>query len=350
MLVDGDELVVLFSAGGNNELMLLRCSKDGACDASHPTTLVSHSGIDAVPVHDIVENSILVYASEAIPSSGNVLHLVRVPRDGGVQTILQEPASNDVTSTTFTASKDPPRIFMVQAAAPADGGAEVRVRALLPDGGPDPGFGTNGHAMTPRLSGLALVGVAPKDPGGVFVLAKDGSSFTAWLAFRADGTLDPAFGSDGGIGGSGEFSASALSADDAGYVVGGSLNSARAILARVNRDGAADSSYWDRGLFRFPPLESSDEPYVVEVRGLARESNGSVIVLGIAHQLLAPPVNVLARVGREGLDRSFGRNGIVILGPEDSLGPASLALQSDGKVIVATSADGTLRLARYLVQ
>jgi len=353
LIVEGDDIRI-FALTEEDALLLIRCSKDGQCDTSHPTTIWTGQEIAGYAMKDPTGGDLLVHMSVAAPNFHTIRQLVRLVRDGGVEVLQREELDYSSSVSDHGVAAGPSRIVMLQPADLGVDGGEIQLRGLLPDGGVDRQFGTNGNAASPNFGQTPLLnGVTMEPDGAIFVLLGNlPSNFATWLRFRADGGLDTTFGSDGGIGETSALSSGkAFLADDAGYVIGGSRNDARGVLAYVTREGRLDPSRWDQGIFRFPSLSASDDPYVISVEALGRGPNGTIVVLGTAHQLRGPSITVLARVGPSGLDRSFGDNGLVSLGTNATEGPDSLAMQSDGKALVVwADGDGALRLARYFVE
>ncbi|WP_394849551.1 hypothetical protein LZC95_19140 [Pendulispora brunnea] len=351
LIVEGDAIRILATTA-DGELVLVRCSNDGSCDTSHPTILWKGRDITGFAVKDPTGGDLLIHMSTTVGEYHTIVQLLRLERDGGVEVLQREEYSNVVSVSDHGVVASPSRIVMVQSADLGPDGGQIQLRALLPDGGVDPHFGANGLAVSPIFAGVPLLtGSNMEQAGEVFVLFDDTQRrVSRWMRFLADGGRDTTFGSDGGIGESSALSESEpLLADDAGYVIGARSS---AVLVHVTRDGRVDLSRWDRGVFRFPSIASSDEqPFVVGVNGLGRGPKESVVVLASAHRLDGLRFLVLVRVGPDGLDRRFGNDGIVILGSGADAKPNTLAMQSDGKALVIwEQPNGSLKLARYIVE
>ncbi|HVN61828.1 MAG TPA: hypothetical protein VMT59_11215 [Gaiellaceae bacterium] len=119
------------------------------------------------------------------------------------------------------------------------------------------------------------------------------------------------------------------------------------VVARLDADGSLDATFGHGGIVE-TPVDSLD----TRVTSLALQPDGA---LDVAGDVAKPSTSlrksvgfVLARYNEDGsIDSGFGRNGVVttIMGVGNSYASA-LALQADGKLIVAGGGHG-FRLARY---
>src|SRR5437870_3563768 len=153
------------------------------------------------------------------------------------------------------------------------------------------------------------------------------------------GDLDPSFGAGGQVltdfGGGDGARALALQADGRIVVAGRSCPSTwRFALARHDADGTLDPSFGGGGrvLTNFAGRD--------EASALALQSDGKIVVAGFSGAGGRQDFAV-ARYNPDGsLDPSFGSGGRVLtdFGGDDEA--SALALQSDGKIVVAGSAGG----------
>jgi uncharacterized delta-60 repeat protein len=148
----------------------------------------------------------------------------------------------------------------------------------------------------------------------------------------AQGDLDPTFG-NGGIVDTSDVSGVnqahlALQANGKIVLVGGSLN--QFIVSRHNATGAPDPSFGANGMTTTTFGEPGTETIAL---GVAIQTDGRIVVAGKSNQQFA-----LARYNQDGtLDATFGNGGKVTTAFNQSVDHVALALQSDGKVIVAGS-------------
>jgi uncharacterized delta-60 repeat protein len=162
------------------------------------------------------------------------------------------------------------------------------------------------------------------------------------------GQLDPTFGTGGQVvvppfvGPGDDMAAAAVLQPDGMLIVGGTSSNGvgRAIaLARYDAAGHLDSTFGAGGRVKIPFGTGSDQ-----LGGLALQADGKIIVAGSA---TGSPI--LARFNADGcLDGTFGRGGIASADFAATAGP--VALQSDGKILVAcvtASAEPVPAVARF---
>lgn len=108
-----------------------------------------------------------------------------------------------------------------------------------------------------------------------------------------------------------------------------------AAVARLNADGSVDTTFGQAGL-----TELSGRSIQV-FSGVALQLDGGIIVVG--HDLPLTSV-VVARLLPDGaLDAAFGSGGVVMTRIGDSAGGTDVAIQNDGKIVVAgTARTGTI--------
>ncbi|HQX99461.1 MAG TPA: T9SS type A sorting domain-containing protein, partial [Flavobacteriales bacterium] len=184
-------------------------------------------------------------------------------------------------------------------------------------------------------------------PDGRIIVA-GGYSYFAVARFNTDGTLDNSFSDDGKVTtdiGSGEFGQSVAIQPDGRIVVAGYVgygtNSEFAVV-RYNMDGTLDNSFSDDGIVTTDFGTGDDYGYSVAI-----QPDAKIVVSGKANGDFA-----LARYNTDGtLDNSFGVEGKVttdfgaVYADYDE--GWSVAIQPDGKIVVAGYAYGTFAVARY---
>ena len=198
----------------------------------------------------------------------------------------------------------------------------LRFRA---DGSPDASFGTAGVAqfdIDPASQvGESAVGVFALSGGRSLVLATFRVAGTmgqqpVLISVRADGTLDPAFGSNGvrviditrWSGSDVQVRATHMGEDGrillAGALVGD--NGADALVARLLPSGAIDATFGDQGWTRI----ASDESLVATA--VALDDLGRIVIAGRTLGVGASDRPMAARLGTDGMpDAGFGNNGLV---------------------------------------
>ena len=222
----------------------------------------------------------------------------------------------------------------------------VTCSSPLPGGGLDPGFGSDGRAVTsvsyaPGVTG-ARIGLALQADGRILLVG--GLNL---LRFNADGTLDQSFGTGGQVhvpfDASGADTAQdvAVQGDGKIVVVGFSGTGVQQdfALARFNPDGTVDTGFGTGGKTLTDFLGSTDR-----ARRVLLQADGKILVAGFATFVASPGLAsvgfALARYNPDGsLDTGFGVAGKVrdsVAGEYDLA--QSLALDPDGRIVLAGSA------------
>jgi uncharacterized delta-60 repeat protein len=233
------------------------------------------------------------------------------------------------------------------------------------DGSLDSSFDGDGKAITPLGSGYnsyQTTGLAVQPDGKILVAGThyDGNSNGADFAvvrYNTDGSLDTNFDSDGkafadvypGPYTYHEVAASiALQADGKVLVAGTSRNDASYsndfALVRFNADGTLDTSFDGDGI-----LTTDLGTYSTDSgKALAVQADGKILLAGISNNDFA-----VVRYNADGsLDTSFGTGGKVLTAIGASIDEAySLAVQADGKILLAgrtyNGKDYDIALIRY---
>jgi uncharacterized delta-60 repeat protein len=231
---------------------------------------------------------------------------------------------------------------------------------IAQDGVLDPTFGTGGTVMThigPTHDWAESVAIQSDGKIVVVGYSRDDISnrYFTLVRYNSDGSLDTGFGSGGkvttsvGVGLQDEAYSVAIQSDGKIVVTGHSTISANFVtaLVRYNSNGSLDASFGSGG--KVTTLIGSLHSYG---NGLAIQSDGKIVVAGSSSDGSTSEF-ALARYNSNGsLDAGFGSGGKV----NSSFGPfggwgTSLAIQSDGKIVVAgVSYDGSqydFALARY---
>jgi uncharacterized delta-60 repeat protein len=218
-----------------------------------------------------------------------------------------------------------------------------------PDGSLDPSFGTGGQVTT-DFGGCDVISALVLQPDGKIVAAgvtySPYSDDFALARYNPDGSLDASFGGGGKVitdfGGSDGASALALQADGKIVAVGHGGQSA-ALVARYRTDGSLDASFDGDGkeAILFGPYGWATD---VTIQG-----DGKILVAGFGTYAF---VFALARLNIDGsLDPTFDGDGKVTSSLAGDTRQTSVALQADGKIVVAGSNyhnyDASFAVARY---
>lgn len=232
----------------------------------------------------------------------------------------------------------------------------------LPNGSLDSTFGgpggTPGTVVTDPTGGSdGIFGVAVQKDGRIVVAGATspdtggGPEPVATVArYQLSGALDPAFGTGGlaanALGAtSSVFNAVALQKDGKIVAAGTRQTDSRArpfVVARFLKNGKPDGSFkGPRGTHGFAAVGFKDGTGG-EARAVALQADGSIVAAGNAAAAGSPGLGggfALARFKKSGaLDTSFGgplARGLVITSFEGDSGANGVAIQSDGKIVVA---------------
>ena len=220
----------------------------------------------------------------------------------------------------------------------------------LPDGTPNPSFGTGGIVMTPFFGKGAVANAVAVQPDGKIVVAgfaTEASGINSDFAlarYNPDGTLDQSFDDDGVVttdlsGQDDDARALAIQPDGNIVVVGSAGDNIG--LVRYASDGSLDQTFGSAGM-KISDLGTSDAD------GVALTASGQIVIVGAnAGDFM------LVRYGANGaLDSAFGTGGVVttdISGGDDFA--EDLTIDAAGRIIVVGRATSStildMALARY---
>ncbi len=227
------------------------------------------------------------------------------------------------------------------------------------NGSLDTAFDTDGKATTVIGSGYDQAFAVAIQSDGKIVVAGFSHNVThndfALVRYNSDGSLDTTFDTDGkvttDIGASSDDVANSIAIQSDGKIViaGASHNGANYdfALARYNSNGSLDTTFDADGKVTTAIGIGTDF-----ITAIAIQSDGKIVVAGISNSGGTNDDFALARYNSNGsLDTTFDADGkatTAIGGYDNARG---LAIQSDGKIVVAgSSSNGTdddFMLARY---
>ncbi|MFZ2724978.1 MAG: hypothetical protein WAX77_01870 [Methylococcaceae bacterium] len=211
------------------------------------------------------------------------------------------------------------------------------------DGSIDKTFGKGGTVST-DFGGTEVATSLLSQTDGKLVVAGTASGFVL-ARYNSDGSLDTSFSDDGKVtlrafSGYIDVAQNSIQQADSKLVVSGYSRgtSDSALLVRFNKDGSLDTSFdSDGSLLGFFAGSS-------HAASVAQQTDGKLVVAGNSNGDFA-----LVRLNADGsVDKSFNDGAVVLTdfnATEDSA--ASVALQADGKIIVAGSSADNFALARY---
>lgn len=232
--------------------------------------------------------------------------------------------------------------------AGAGGTHDFALARYMPDGSLDTSFDGDGKLTTDFGGGVAY-GVALQ-PDGKIVAVGGGAGGFSFARYNAVGSLDTSFDGDGkrttDFGG-GWASGVALQSDGkivaVGYATGFGAEGDFA-LARYNADGSLDASF------------SGDGSQTTDIGGdegasdVAIQRDGKIVAVGSSYSFIGSSTDaVVARYNPDGsLDPSFGTFAGFQLTSVSGLDRAGgVALQPDGKIVAVGATNEDFLLARY---
>ncbi|MBN2146562.1 MAG: hypothetical protein JW726_04200 [Anaerolineales bacterium] len=223
---------------------------------------------------------------------------------------------------------------------------------LIPVTEPDPDFDQDGIVF-PTLSGQFSVAYAVAlQPDGKILAAGYQDEDFALLRFLDDGSPDSSFGSGGVVitsftDGFGDGKSVVVQADGK-IIVAGIYDYLAFALARYNSDGSPDATFGSAGIVitTFSDFGGA--------HAIALQEDGKIVVAGYTYEQARTPglgQFALARYNTDGsLDASFGAGGKATTEfPEATWNDQalSLAIQEDGKIVLAGRSAGYTAVARY---
>lgn len=214
------------------------------------------------------------------------------------------------------------------------------------DGSLDSSFGTDGMVTT-DFYGLyeTAYGAALQSDGRIVLAGTLGDSYPVYnfavARYNSDGSLDGAFNTDGRVItdlGSYDYGRDVVVQPDGKIVVGGSSGGDFAVV-RYNADGTLDSSFSSDGMMT-NSLYGND--YGNE---LALQPDGKIVLAGRAGGRFG-----VARYNADGtMDGPFGpfMPGSVSTAFSSGADAYSMGLQEDGRIVLAGTHDFSIAIARY---
>jgi len=220
------------------------------------------------------------------------------------------------------------------------------------DGSLDTSFGSGGKITTGFGGDDAAYGVVVQPDGKIVVAGSadaSGADDFGVVRYNPNGALDTGFSGDGkqttDFGGNDPAFEAVVQSD--GKIVVGGATDARGTddfaLARYNADGSLDHSYSHDG------LQTTDFRGSDAAQKIAIQPDDKVVAVGSTQPRRGGSDFALARYGTNGsLDTSFSGDGLQTtdLGSSDDAA-LGVAIQPDGKIVLAGISLGNFGLARY---
>jgi uncharacterized delta-60 repeat protein len=270
---------------------------------------------------------------------------------------LTTPVGSDVQVFNALAIDANNKILVAGYGPGASGGNDFVIACYNSNGSPDNSFGSNGKVITDFENsddyGASLTLLADGKIVAAGYAFVSGNSLFALARYNTNGTLDTSFDYDGKYFDKSchcytQFFASAVQTDGKLVAAGKSWNGTDFdfTLVRFTTEGQIDESFNGNGkrVFDFGGFD--------EIRSLTIQADGKILVAGNTGDYSSVGVLRYNSIGTR--DRSFGVNGEIktAFGQADII--AGIALQADGKIIIAgttipdlNTGDRVFFVARY---
>ncbi len=293
-------------------------------------TTVFPNGSYANAVAVATDGTIVAVGAAAGPSNNGEFAVARYLSDGSPDLTF---SGNGRLTTAIAGGGDEAASVAIQpdgkiVVAGNDNRQRFAVVRYMPGGSRDQSFGRHGVVLTNLTPGQDLgYDVAIQDNGKIVVVGTQGTgSAFAIVRYLSNGDLDPAFGGDGtrSIVRGGVARAVVLQPDGRILVTG--YDGTGLVLARLRVNGSLDPTFAGDGI-------ASGVAWAIFPLTLALQSNGKIVVGGdydIFHAGLAR----FTSAGR--LDPTFGGNGIQVYrfgSGEQNF--TSIAIQPNGRIVGA---------------
>ena len=368
------------------QFAVVRYNSDGSLDSGFGSSGISlvplsanGSSADDTPYSAALQSDgKIVLVGSTQPNSSGHVGVVRLNANGSLDTtfngngyadidasLLEFGASNSSYGRDVTIQSDGKILIAANVANASDGNDRASVVRLNSNGSLDSSFGGNGIAAfpleTPGLSdasrillqsdgNIVVVGYASRDINN--------TNLSDVLVFRLQGTngaLDPTFNGgnlltlkpstlERGIANNFDSGYSAALQSDGKIVITGNASDTAfsfsdVFVLRLNPNGTLDNTFDNNGVV-IADINGGDD----SGEDIAIQQNGKIIVVGYADKPSSfDSDSLVLRYNANGsLDTSWNSSGKLTIdnGPSTAEEADSVALQSDGKILIAAS-DGT---------
>ncbi len=339
MVVQPDDRIVVsgMSDEGSLRWVILRYLPDGEPDPSF-----NGNGYVVLPTFDAHSESVALQSDGKIVACGGgpgTFALARLNTDGSIdQTFADDGvllASLDTNEGHCTSiAVDGEDRIVAAGWASTDGGSDLAIFRCLADGSPDPAFGTNGW-VTATLAEFTFVWDMALQPDGKILVC--GGTYTdnvpdIFVArFTEQGDPDPSFGTDGvsiwdATNDYDEAMAVAVQADGAIVLTATTSAAQDFLVLRMRANGTPDPTFDSDGIVLTDiDDDSNDASY-----GIMVQPDQRIVVTGVTSSSFA-----IARYMPDGsLDASFSNDGMNAVSIEwGCVGGTGVGMQSNGRII-----------------
>jgi uncharacterized delta-60 repeat protein len=350
---DGKILVAGYSDNGsNNDFAVVRYNANGSPDTSFGTdgkvTTAIGAQSDYAQSVALQSDGKIVVAGYSFIVGNYDFAVVRYNTNGSLDTSFGTDgkvttaigAGNDFAHSMALQSDG--KIVVAGEIATGVGSDNFAVVRYNTNGSLDTSFGTDGKVTTAIGAGSDLAySMALQSDGKIVVVGSSGNIINygfAVVRYNTDGSLDTSFDTDGkvttAIGAIGDVAYSIdLQSDGKIVVAGTSYNGSSYDFAvvRYNTDGSLDTSFDTDGKVTTAIGAIGDVAYSIDL-----QTDGKIVVAGTSYNGSNNDFAVVRYNTNGSLDTSFDTDGKVATAIGASSDSAySIALQSDGKIVVA---------------
>ena len=347
--------------------VVIRLTAEGSFDPTFGTggivTTAFNVGDDVGNAVAIQKNGKIVVAGTAFIGGGNDFGVARYNTDGSLDVSF---GTGGLVTTDFSGFEDVGRAVAIQkdgkivVAGQSDAGVgtDFAVARYNTDGSLDTSFGTGGLVTTDLSLNDSGNAVALQKDGKIVVAGGSSAGVTfdfAVARYNTDGSLDVTFNPTGSLPGTvttdftgGSDRGNAVTIQKDGKIVVAGFASGDFAVARYNTDGSLDVSFGTGGKV------TTDFGGTDRGNAVALQKDGKIVVAGRSN---AEGINdfAVARYNTDGnLDITFNPTGslqgTVITNLEGTDRGRAVAIQKDGKIVVVGDADDSeLGVVRYVV-
>jgi uncharacterized delta-60 repeat protein len=216
-------------------------------------------------------------------------------------------------------------------------GGDMQVARLNANGALDTTFGTGGKVGIDFGGTEFGQAIARQANGRILIAGRSDVAGAVVARLRANGALDPDFGTGGRVtlpGGGGGARSLMVQADRKILVAGNAGTNDAMTVTRLNRSGSLDTAYGMNGtaIIDFAPLDD-------QAGGAVLQPDGKVVIAGSSQD---SGDFAVARLNPDGsLDSGFGNGGKALVDFGVAAFAFALALQPNGRIVVAGQRSGS---------
>jgi uncharacterized delta-60 repeat protein len=357
---DGKIVVAGYAYDGSFDFAVVRYNTDGSLDTSFDTdgkvTTDIGGSTDVANSIAVQSDGKIVVAGYAYISNNIDFAVVRYNTDGSLDSSFD---TDGKVTTAIGSLEDAAKSVALQSdgkivvAGHSWSGSKYNFAVVRynTDGSLDTSFDTDGKVTTAIGSQDDIANSIALQSDGKIVVA--GYKYTsgiynfAVVRYNTDGSLDTSFDTDGKVTAAFDGSANSIALQSDGKIVvaGYSYDGSDSDFAvvRYNTDGSLDTSFDTDGKVTTAIGSATDFAYSIAV-----QSDGKIVVAGKASISGNTDFAVVRYNTNGSLDTSFSTDGKVTAAIGDSTDVGySIALQSDGKIVVAGSAGISMMASNF---